>query len=295
MREGRIRHSFWATDGLIKALIVANCAVFLLQAVFGLLPRDFGAMSLDRLQHGQLWTLATYAFVHANLMHLLMNMLVLWFLGRGVEQLLGPRAFLWIYTGGALAGAGLHLTLEFFFGRSAPVIGASGAVFAVVAALATMLPNIRLQFLFIPISFKAWQIVGFAVGMTAILVVFSLFSGDQAGGIAHTVHLGGALFGFAWVRWNGLGKGDLSPQDFMRLRQERERRSDRVVLERWRKRFGADNVVEADFRQEPTIKQAQVDAILEKIHREGMGALDEKERAILRRASETMAGESRDR
>ncbi len=289
MRDDQGGHSFWARDGLIKGLIVANVAVFLLQAVFGLLPQTFGAMSLERLRDGQLWTLITYAFVHADLLHLAMNMLVLFFIGRTVEQLLGSQAFLWIYTGGALAGAALHLTSEFLFGPSVPVVGASGAVFAVFVALATMLPNVRVQLFFIPIGFKAWHVAAFVVGISALFMLLSLTGLTEPGRIAHTVHLGGALFGFAWVRWSGFGDGKMQPEDFLRMRHERERRSDKVVRDRWRKRFGASKVVDAEVDDERRRHKADVDAILEKIHREGMASLSAEERRTLERASEMLA------
>lgn len=291
MREDQGGNSFWARDGLIKGLILANVTVFLLQKVFGVIPQNMGAMSLDLLRDGQLWTLITYAFVHADLFHLAVNMLVLFFIGRTVEQLLGSRAFLWIYTGGALAGAALHLTSEFIAGPSVPVVGASGAVFAIFVALATMLPNVRVQLFFIPIGFKAWHVAAFAVAISALFTLLSVSGLTDPGRIAHTVHLGGALFGFAWVRWNGMGDGKMQPEDFLRMREERERRSDKVVRERWRKRFGAKTVVDAEV-QDARQRQLKhdVDAILEKIHREGMASLSTEERKTLERASEMLAG-----
>src|SRR5437867_11024909 len=93
------------------------------------------ALNPARLRGGFVWQPVTYMFLHADVWHILFNLLVLWFFGREVEYFIGPKYFTRLYFFGGLAGAALWLA--FNFNTGAYVIGASGAVLACVIAFAT--------------------------------------------------------------------------------------------------------------------------------------------------------------
>ena len=126
---------------MVKALIVANTAAYLLQLLtpdsvlvlwFGLIPRAvIGGL--------ELWRVATYQFLHGGVWHLALNMLVLWMFGTELEQRWGPRFFLKYYM---LCAVGGGLTYTFVrAGSPIPSVGASGAIYGVLLAYGMWFPN----------------------------------------------------------------------------------------------------------------------------------------------------------
>lgn len=135
--------------------------------------------------------IVTHIFMHGDVRHLLFNMLGLFFLGPMVEMALGPKRFLILYlTSGLLASAVQMLASQGI------ILGASGAVYGVLAAFATMFPNVQLMLLIPPIPIKAKYM---AVG----LIVIGLFMGlgGMQSGIGHFAHVAGAVLGFILVRY----------------------------------------------------------------------------------------------
>ena len=144
----------------------------------------------------------TNMFMHADLWHLLFNMLMLFFFGRMVEQAMGPQRFLGFYLGCGIVGL-----LAYWLGGAAfgtldpriPVLGASGAVYGVLLSLAYMAPDITVRLLIPPIPVKLGYL---AIG----LVAFDLFQAwtGTGGNTANFAHIGGAVFGLLltmyWVR-----------------------------------------------------------------------------------------------
>ena len=133
----------------------------------------------------------THMFNHADFQHLLFNMMSLYFIGPYVEQILGSKRFFILYfLSGIIAGL-FQLVLTDSCG-----LGASGAVFGVVAAFATMLPNMEMMLMFIPFPIKAKYM---AIG----LVVLGLYFGisGQFSGIGHFAHVGGAIVGFLCIKY----------------------------------------------------------------------------------------------
>ncbi|MDX1407062.1 MAG: rhomboid family intramembrane serine protease [Saprospiraceae bacterium] len=151
----------------------------------------------------------THMFMHADLNHLLFNMLTLFFLGPFVEMALGAKRFLTLYFVAGFGAMLLHLVVwnlelgaldpaQFQYlmerGVDARVVGASGAIYGVLIAFAAMFPDVKLMLLIPPIPIKAKYL---ALG----LIAFDLFSGisRMQTGVAHFAHLGGALFGFLLI------------------------------------------------------------------------------------------------
>ncbi|HSA94274.1 MAG TPA: rhomboid family intramembrane serine protease [Terriglobales bacterium] len=188
----------------MKWLVFGNAAIFLLTLLAGFAsPRlaasfvyTFGLVP-GLVVKGWIWQLVTYAFLHGGFFHLLYNMLILWMFGTDLELAWGRRRFLDLYflslTGAAavtvlMALAGVLVSMQ------APTIGASGGVYGILGAFATIYGDRRIIILPIPIPLKARYWVGFLV---VISVIGAL---QERSGIAHLAHLGGLLFGVLYAR-----------------------------------------------------------------------------------------------
>jgi membrane associated rhomboid family serine protease len=133
----------------------------------------------------------TNLFMHADERHLLFNMFGLYMFGPYVESSLKPKRFLTLYL-----ISGVVATIAQVLVTHGSVVGASGAIYGVVIAFATMFPNLELMLLFPPIPIKAKYM---GVGMVAI-GLFSGVTGAQAG-IGHFAHIAGAICGFLLVHF----------------------------------------------------------------------------------------------
>jgi membrane associated rhomboid family serine protease len=159
--------------------------------------------------------IVTSMFMHANTNHLIMNMLPLFFLGPIIEMALGKERFLLYYLLTGLGATALQLAFQWYDVTYNPahneftkllishgtVMGASGAVFGLMAALGILMPQAQLSGMFIPIPIRAWVLVLVYVGVEFYHILF-----HPTPGIAHYAHIGGALFGamllFFWKRFN---------------------------------------------------------------------------------------------
>jgi len=180
--------------GAVKNIIIANVAVFLFMTLFQterFFLYYFGLVPQLVWGRGFVWQLFTYMFVHGGLGHIFMNMFVLWMFGSEIESALGKKEFykFYVITG---VGSGL-ITLLFSLNSTTPVVGASGAIYAVLVAFAMMYPN-RLIYFYFLIPIKAKYFVLFMGAIT----FFSSFS-QGAGGISHLTHLGGIIIGYIYL------------------------------------------------------------------------------------------------
>lgn len=189
--------------GIVKHLLIINVVVFI---ALHLVPEEWAAMMpfySPATGMFQPFQIITYMFTHFEVSHIFFNMLSLYFLGPMVEMTLGPKRFLGLYLISGMVGLAAHFLvgyLPFFMGwtHTAPlfsVLGASGAVFGVTIAFATLYPDRELMLLFPPIPIKAWV-------MALILIAIGLYSGitGAGGNVAHFAHLGGALAGYVLTR-----------------------------------------------------------------------------------------------
>ena len=146
----------------------------------------------------QFWRLLTYQFLHANLFHLLMNMMALYVFGPMIEKWWGPRRFIVFYLLCGACGAWLMALLAFFpslvDAQSAWLVGASGSIFGVLVAVALVYPDVEVKLIIPPMWVTARKLA-----LIFLLLSFgSMFIGKNVGGNA--AHLGGALFGYILVR-----------------------------------------------------------------------------------------------
>jgi rhomboid family protein len=187
----------------VVVLIAVNAAIFAYEV---LRPRvrdefqDFYGLSGAGIEEGRWWQLITHAFLHANIWHLLFNMITLWFAGRIVERVMGTSRFLALYVASAVAGG---LAQTFLEGGNALLLGASGAVCGVIVAFATMFPEapiVLLLFFVIPLKFRA-KYLGWGLAGSSLL----LFVLGFEPWIGHAAHLGGCVAGYLLARLNGYG------------------------------------------------------------------------------------------
>jgi len=217
-----LQHFILAGDyGLLRGLTVgvgnlsAGIPVGDLESHFRTIPTLFGTVPVLFWQKGFIWQVATYMFLHGGLFHILFNMFALWMFGCELERMWGTRKFIgyYFFTG---IGAGLLTVLLTPHGY-APTIGASGAVYGILLAYALYFPERRILLYFlIPIPVRIFVVI---IGLIAL--INSL--GTSGSGIAHIAHLGGLVFGWAYLR--GWGPGNI----LRRWLWRRRRRGMRVV------------------------------------------------------------------
>jgi len=155
----------------------------------------------------------TSMFMHGGFMHIASNMLFLWIYGNNIEDYFGHVRFLIFYLVGGLAAAGLHIL--FSSNSPVPMIGASGAIAAVLGAYYVLYPRAKVQiiyfFFFIGTTWlPARWVLGF---FFAVQVFYALTTaGNQGGGVAYLAHLGGFIFGWLLLRAIVAKRG--GPQNF---------------------------------------------------------------------------------
>ncbi|MDB5263000.1 MAG: rhomboid family intrarane serine protease [Adhaeribacter sp.] len=287
-----IKNAFDRRDNALNQLILINVLVFVFlillrtilwlsgTAYFGLIMSWLSLPSapMELLRHP--WTLFTYFFTHRDWLHIIFNMLNLYWFGMLVREYLGSKKLVSLYILGGLSGALLYLLfynfVPFFIQRgSAEMIGASASVLAIIVAAATLLPDYTFNLLLLgPVKIKwiAWFLV---------LLSVSGAVGDNAGG--NVAHLGGALLGYIFIRQlkNGsdLGRPLHSAWDYMsglftrRPRMKVTYKSPATATSSYSAASGKPS-------------QNEIDIILDKISTSGYESLSKDEKQKLFRASQ---------
>jgi membrane associated rhomboid family serine protease len=267
------------SGAVCKWLIIINFAIFLGQVVLranGLeWVEDKLTLSTPLVLQGEVWRVLTYAFLHFDFLHILFNMLFLWWFGSDLEGEYGSAEFLAFYLGAAVAGAGGYM----LHGAMSPSVfashclGASGAVTGTMLLCAIHFPN-RTILMMMMVPVPIWFFVVFSV----VKDVIGLY--DDRTRVAVAGHLGGAAFAglyyhFGW-RLTGFWRG------FQNWRRQRSRPRLRIY-----KPSGDKEPVTVGARPDADEHlEAKVDAVLEKVMRSGQQSLTEQERQLLLRASE---------
>ena len=167
----------------VQRLLIANVLMFFVQQNVPGVTEALYFVPNEMLTHP--WTVVTYTFLHAGWMHLLFNMIALYFFGSRVESRLGPERFFVLYFVSGISGA----LLSFAFSDRTPILGASGAVFGVSLAYARFWPRDQILIWGI-IPIEARWLVAISTGMA----LFGI-----GGGVAHFAHLGGFLGGYLYL------------------------------------------------------------------------------------------------
>jgi membrane associated rhomboid family serine protease len=259
----------------VRRLLVANLLVFLVQKTLFVDSTFINAFAFSPLHAWERpWTFVTYMFLHAGIVHLVFNMLMLFVFGSSVEERMGGRAFLLFYLlcgiGGALASFPLSQAIPV-----AQVMGASAAVLGVAVAFAWYWPDHPVFIFPLPDPVPAKWLVTFLVGLDLVLAFLGV-----SDGIAHPAHLGGVaaaflyLKGRQWHETRGERRGrQMSESSVLVSQPPRVSRSGSMPPSRAPK---AGSRGDSDARA-----TAEVDRVLDKIIATGVDSLTPAERKFL--------------
>jgi len=276
---------------MFMKLIFLNVAIYVLIQIAGVFGR-LGKVELetayylskifamptgaqDFLYHP--WTIITSMFAHFKFMHILLNMLMLFFVGRMFEQIYDGKRLLYTYLLGGLAGGALeiiaHLIFPSMYGQYSSVVGASGAVMALFIFLGFSQPNLKVTlFVFPPI-----RLIWIALFYIA-LDFFRLGTND---GVAHFAHLGGAIIGFV---------GSQNLYNSNNLINRFQRFSERIVglfkpkqRTKFKVKRGPEvrNMTDEEYNADARARQKEIDRILDKISKSGYESLSKREKDFL--------------
>jgi membrane associated rhomboid family serine protease len=244
----------------VTRLIFANAAVFLLTSTVPAAEQLLGLIPAAVLFRP--WTPLTYMFVHHGFMHILFNMVGLFFFGPRLEARLGGRRFLGLYFTSGLMGAVASVMTPY-----ALIVGASGAIFGVLYGFARYWPRERV-YIWGVLPIEVWLLV-------TLYTVFSLYGAlTRGGGVAHFAHLGGFVGGFLFLKL--LEKTSPAARFRTRAAPVPKRTADVQDLSRWRAIRGEEL---------HPLNRDELNRILDKISRTGLASLTADERAFLDRFS----------
>jgi len=254
---------------VVKAMIAANVVIFfagiiifrkstLVDTPAGLVPVNdldkwFSVFPYSLGAVLQVWRLITYQFLHGSVMHILFNMLGLFFLGPTLEQYWGSKRFLIFYLSCGVAGALFYVLLVAMGSlKPLPLIGASGAILGMLAACAILFPHFVVFFIVFPVPIRTAAVI-----LTLVYLATLIMVGQNAGGDA--AHLAGMAAGAAYV-----------------------------VSQRWREalRYKLAGRLRQSKAATQRSLQAELDQILDKVHREGIHSLTRREKKILKQATD---------
>ena len=223
-----------------KALLIANVALFVLQWVlfdgwfqgaFEFMRTAFALNPRQWVEHAPLvpvWQLVTYGFLHGGFSHVFFNMLFLFFLGTMLEEEIGGRRFLLFYLVSVVLAGAFQLGLGLMLGQSAPIVGASGGVLAVVFAMATLRPNMRMILIIVPVTLRTVALIHVAIDVLGVIAQLK----GQGSDTANFAHLSGALFGFLAVRRRWIWRDPMAAlEDWRERRSQQSELSDEAALD----------------------------------------------------------------
>ena len=272
-------------QNLIKILIVANITVFVLQLVLqGAFPTNLLALWADNFLIKP-WTFITYSFLHdtrqALPLHLLFNLLGIYFIGKALENFLNPRQLGTLFFGSVLSGSIVWLAAN--WGQSgSTLIGASAGVLGLLTYFCMTRPNEPVTFLLffvIPVTMKPKWLVWGVFALEIYLFLGSELRG--MGSVAHSAHLGGMLGAVLFYRF-GMGMTFPMPS-FLQ-----PRKSFRPVARTQARKPMRNPFPSAVQGRDKDDLQREVDRILDKINEQGFGALTPEEKRTLDDAKDVL-------
>ncbi|MGX1024137.1 rhomboid family intramembrane serine protease [Psychroflexus sp. MBR-150] len=280
----------YKTANVLEKLIGLNVIMFVLTYVFRALfflmgietnlflewlvfPKDLGDFVFKP------WSIVTYAFLHAGFLHILFNMIILYFGGQQFLTFYSGKKLLNYYILGAIFGALIYMLSYNLFPAFAGIgksylIGASAAVMAVFIGISTKVPNLSVR-LFLIGNIKLWWIAAFFVLMDIIQMPF-----DNPGG--HLAHLGGAFIGYFYTKQldngNDIGKWiENLITGFQQLFGSKPKRKSKTTMKTVYKNKTYKKTSKADQDD----KQKRIDEILDKISQSGYESLTKEEKDFL--------------
>jgi len=211
------------------------------------------------------WTIITYGFLHADFLHILLNLITLYFIGNLFITYFTQKQLLNFYLLGTFSGGLLYIISHNYFplfeGKSSILIGASAGISAIFIGITTYIPNYQLKFRFIGFV-KLWNLAAIWIGLDILAL-----SGANAGG--HFAHLGGALFGFLYVNQVSKKKIKIWKKISSLFKSKKHLRT---VYKSGKK---------SNSNKSASLTQQQIDGILDKISKSGYDTLSKGEKDFL--------------
>jgi len=296
---------FTSIPTVTRNLLVANIVVFLATIIFQSQfdIENWCSLHFFLASDFRIFQFVTYMFLHANFAHLFFNMFALWMFGCTIERVWGAQRFLVYYlicgigaglcqeavqfitytsegmanytqvsTGSAVISMDQYLNLW-------GTVGASGAIYGILLAFGMLFPDNRIFVFPLPVPIKAkWFVVIYAA-LELILAYTS--RGDN---VAHVAHLGGMLFGLLlilyWRKHPFTGKMELGSIFAKKPKAKKE-----DTINRTRPGYGSTREDDMEYNRRKQERQAEVDAILDKIRKSGYDSLTKEEKQRLFEAS----------
>ncbi|MFQ5729912.1 MAG: rhomboid family intramembrane serine protease [Waddliaceae bacterium] len=244
---------------VVLRILIANVVIFLLSMLIPSLGRLivgwFAVIPISISLCLQLWRLVTYQFLHAGFGHIFYNMLVLFFFGPILERLWGSKRFLIFYLSCGATGGFLYTVMilaDFPWVSVGMLVGASGAIYGTLAAIAILFPRMKV-YLFGIFPLQMMVLVIILIGVSLLNVQARTNVGGEM------AHLSGMITGAVWVLWPSYFAG-------IKAKWQAKKRSNKI--------------------KEQYNFETEVDRILGKVHKSGINSLSEKEKKILHQASE---------
>lgn len=279
----------------ITRLIIINAAVFLIISILRILLFLTGGsistfvnfvidnislpLSLQGMVHKP-WTLITYMFTHIEIFHILWNLITLYWFGQILSDYTSPKKIIPLYLMGGVAGALITILLfsvvpVFQPYLDSPMVGASAGITAIIIAAATLVPNYRINLMFIG-SIKLIYVALFVL----FIDILSVASYNNIGG--NIAHLGGALMGYVFILQYKKGRDwTLWINRFLDWIKNLFKITPKSKMKVAYKRGVSDEA----YNYNKKVTQEQIDIILDKISRSGYESLSKAEKEILFKAS----------
>lgn len=266
-----------------KALLIANIVIFLIDlftrpgkqglADFGLINEQLAFTVQSAFREFRVWELVTFQFLHGGILPLVFNSIVLFVFGSWVERWWGAKRFIAFYLLCGIAGALCFTALALATrGIESPLVDASAGIYGLIVATAVIAPNQMIRLLLPPVTLTVRKFAFWMIGIAAALVLFKALGARSDTSAQFGLLLGGVSAGWLLMRYPQLlRKGSASskiirPREFKKPKREPKLRP--------RTQVGSDT-------------SNEVDRILDKINREGVQSLSDKEREILQQASKS--------
>ena len=273
--------SQYRTGGIVQKLIFWNIGLYLLSLIFfyNFSFGNFNFPSWLALYSNfddfifSPWTLFSYMFLHAGFLHLLFNMMVLHFSGRLFETYFTQKQLFGLYILGGIFSGIAFLILFLLIGKSSVLVGASGAIMALLIATATYAPFMQIRLMLIGVV-KLWQ-----VAFVIVLLDLIQLPLDNSGG--HLAHLAGALFGFIYIKMLNSGtdvsKIISSIQEFFENILKPKKKT---PFKKGHKNKAYSNST-SFTKKEKSMDQKKIDDILDRISQSGYDSLTKEEKEFL--------------
>jgi membrane associated rhomboid family serine protease len=277
----------YSTGNSATKLIYINVVVFFTLLIVDFILRStinsyttttdlFGLSSLQDLATKP-WQVFTYSWLHGSPLHLIMNMVLLYFVGQMFLQQFRNQNLYTFYIFGGIAGGIFFLLFQNIFNYSHLLVGASAAVYAVFFALISYNSKMPVRLILIPTSFPLLYIGYFFIAID----VYNIISNQNAGGSIS--HLGGAIFGYLYMKQFERGNDFLG--NFILKFQTIFNKKEKSTFKTYKNTSStATQKVPKDdynFNHQKVEKQKKIDAILDKISRSGYESLSKDEKDFL--------------